>query len=396
MATALSTLAPTTRREAPPIDLEAEADLSRCGALKDFWYVACLSTELKTNRPLSRTLFGVRLVLFRDTHGQPVALRDRCLHRQACLSGGTVNVGNIRCPYHGWTYDHQGHCVDIPSLGPHLRGQVLDEHGHAKAGLRLSPREVGRIPNYPIREQDGLVYLFMGKETRTARSEPFPIPHSRGPGWCTYFMVTRFANGVTNLVENFMDVPHTVFVHRGWFRRQAWKRVEAVVRREHGSVHITYEEQQDRITGLGRLLNPLNQEMLHTDQYLIPNITRVDYTFGTRGGLVITSQVTPVGPTDSLVYTAISYRFPFDFPRQVLARVLRPLVAWYTRQVIQQDVAIMENQRVGLTSGSGGGWFVSTEADLPHANIEAYRTWLREGGNGDGPVDEVHRIAFWI
>jgi phenylpropionate dioxygenase-like ring-hydroxylating dioxygenase large terminal subunit len=396
MATALSTASPATRRESPPIDLEAEADLSRCGALRDFWYVTCLSTELNENRPLSRTLFGVRLVLFRDAHGQPVALRDRCLHRQACLSGGTVCAGNIRCPYHGWAYDPEGHCVHIPSLGPHQHGQVLDEHGHAKAGLRLSPRDVGRIHSYHTREQNGLVYVFMGKEVQTARSSPFSVPYYHDPGWRTYFMVTRFANGVTNLVENFMDVPHTVFAHRGWFRRQAQQRVEAVVRREHGSVHITYEEKKDRITGLGRLLNPLNQAMLHTDQYMIPNITRVDYTFGTRGSLVITSQVTPVGPTNSLVYTAISYRFPFDFPQQILARAMQPLVVWYTRQVIQQDVDIMENQRVGLTSGSRGGWFVSTEADLPHTDIEAYRTWLREGGKGDGPADEIRRIAFWI
>ena len=42
----------------PTVDLEAEADLSRCGALKDSWYVACLSTELTTRAPLARTLFG--------------------------------------------------------------------------------------------------------------------------------------------------------------------------------------------------------------------------------------------------------------------------------------------------------------------------------------------------
>lgn len=396
MATALSTVTPVTRRDVSPIDLEAEADLSRCGALRDFWYVACLSAELKTHLPLSRTLFGIRLVLFRDAHGEPIALRDRCLHRHACLSGGTVHAGNIRCPYHGWTYDRHGHCVGIPSLGPNQRGQVLDEHGHAKAGLKLSPGDVGRIHSYHTCEQDGLVYVFMGKDMQTARCSPFPVPYYHDPAWCTYFMVTRFANGVTNLVENFMDVPHTIFVHSGWFRRQAQKRVEAVVRREHGSVHITYEEKQDRLTSLGRLLNPLNQAVLHTDQYVIPNITRVDYTFGTRGGLVINSQVTPVGPTDSMVYTAISYRFPFDLLKQVLARAVQPLVTWYTRQVIQQDVDIMENQRIGLTSGSGGVGFISTEADLPHADIEAYRTWLREGGKGDGPADEIQRISFWI
>ncbi|MGZ3457268.1 MAG: aromatic ring-hydroxylating oxygenase subunit alpha, partial [Archangium sp.] len=50
----------------PAVDLEAEADLARCGALKDFWYVACLSTELASGKPLARTLFGTNVVLFRD------------------------------------------------------------------------------------------------------------------------------------------------------------------------------------------------------------------------------------------------------------------------------------------------------------------------------------------
>lgn len=38
-------LRPDPRAAERRIDLEAEADLGRCGALKDFWYVACLSTE---------------------------------------------------------------------------------------------------------------------------------------------------------------------------------------------------------------------------------------------------------------------------------------------------------------------------------------------------------------
>jgi phenylpropionate dioxygenase-like ring-hydroxylating dioxygenase large terminal subunit len=255
---------------------------------------------------------------------------------------------------------------------------------------------VGHITRYGTIEQDGLVYVFMGEDSRNARRSPFCVPYYHDPDWCTYFMVTSFQNGVTNLVENFMDVPHTVFVHKGWFRTRRQKRVSAVVQRENGSVRITYEQSEDRLTGLGRILNPFGDAMIHTDQYFIPNITRVDYSFGTRGGLVINSQVTPVGPTDSIVYTAISYRFPIELPKNLLARAMKPLVSWYTRQVILQDVDIMQNQRIGITGGPGGGRFMSTEADLPHADIEAYRTWLREDGEGDGPADEERRIAFWI
>ena len=43
---------PDPRAESRRIELEAEADLERCGALKDFWYVACLSSELKEKQVL--------------------------------------------------------------------------------------------------------------------------------------------------------------------------------------------------------------------------------------------------------------------------------------------------------------------------------------------------------
>ena len=136
--------------------------------------------------------------------------------------------------------------------------------------------------------------------------------------------------------------------------------------------------------------------MKHTYRFYVPNVTRVDYTFGSRSAFIINSQATPIGPLESLVYTAISYRLPLDFPRGLLARILKPLMHWYTRQVIEQDVAIMLVQRQGLINAPEGGQFISTEADLIHTDIEAYRSWLREGGQGNGPTSEKRRIFFWI
>jgi len=87
---------------------------------------------------------------------------------------------------------------------------------------------------------------------------------------------------------------------------------------------------------------------------------------------------------------------PFGGLGAVAARALRGLFKWYTTRVILQDVDIMRIQRDGLVGSPGGGVFVSTEADLLHADVEAYRTWLRSGGEGPGPADEKRRIAFWI
>jgi phenylpropionate dioxygenase-like ring-hydroxylating dioxygenase large terminal subunit len=376
------------------IDLEAEADLSRCGALKDVWYVACLSTELTAKTPRSRTILGTPVVLFRDSSGRPAALLDRCLHRNARLSAGATFDGKLGCPYHGWVYDETGACVEIPSLGPSQRGSLLGDDGHAHEGLSLRPCDVGRVRRFPTREQDGLVFVLMSGDEATARQPPHRVPHWNERGWTSYFMVTRFPNGVTNLVENFMDVPHTVFVHKGWFRNQRRTQVPATVERTSTSVLVTYEQAQDELTGAGFLLNPTGEPMVHTDHFLAPNVTRVDYLWGSRSGYVISSQVTPIGPLDSLVYTSIAYRLPFDVPGNLVARALRRFMFWYTTQVIGQDVDIMRVQREGFAAGPLS--FQSTEADLLHADIEAVRAWLREGGHGTGPGPASRRISFWI
>jgi hypothetical protein len=143
-------------------------------------------------------------------------------------------------------------------------------------------------------------------------------------------------------------------------------------------------------------MNPTGEPMVHTDHWFMPNVTRVDYLWGQRSGYVISSQVTPVSALESLVFTSISYRLPFDLPGNLVARGLRRFMKWYTTQVIGQDVDIMRVQNEGFTRARRGLEFVSTEADLLHADIEEVRGWLREGGEGPGPEATSRRISFWI
>jgi phenylpropionate dioxygenase-like ring-hydroxylating dioxygenase large terminal subunit len=386
---------------APPsdeaaVDFEREGRLATCGALKRFWYVACLSTELGRDKPVGRVILDVPLAFFRDGDGVARAMTDRCLHRAAALSAGVVVDGKLCCPYHGWTYDGGGRCVHIPSLGPSQRGARLSDVDHGHAGLKLAPENVGCLSTWPTLEQDGLVYVYLGGDPETALRPPFRVPHWNQPDWHVYFMVTSFDNGVTNLVENFMDVPHTVFVHEGWFRKPAATCVPATVERRDGSVVVTYRQADDKISGLGFLLNPKGAPMVHTDQFFIPNITRVDYLFGETSGFVINSQCTPVGPLSSMVYTAISFKLPVGPLSRPVGKILEPLIHWYTRQVITQDTDIMQVQKQGLSRGDQAVRFTSTEADLLHKDIELYRRWLVDGAVGDGPTDAIRGIEFWI
>jgi phenylpropionate dioxygenase-like ring-hydroxylating dioxygenase large terminal subunit len=342
--------------------------LKRCGRLRDAWYAAALSSELRADLPLGRRILERPLVLWR-ARGEAVALEDRCGHRGAPLSHGAVFDGLLGCPYHGWSYDSRGHCAAVPSEG---------------AG---APPPACRVPGLPVREQDGLVWVWMGEGRPDA--EPFPMPWWQVPGWGSYYMVTAFENEVTHLVENFMDVPHTTFVHAGWFRKPAHRRVRVVVERTASGVRVEYDLPDDRIGFSGRILNPRGAPTTHTDAFQMPSTTRVDYGFGPDRGFTITSTCTPRGPFDTLVYTLISYKLGW------LNRVAPLWLPWYTRQVIRQDVEIMRLQGRNLRR-FGATRFHSTAADLLHEHVEALRGHAESGQDGPAPAPRVDEVSFWI
>ena len=343
------------------------------GNLNESWYVAALSSQVTSKKPFASTVMEEPIVLFRDASGRPSALLDRCLHRNAALSGGDLFDGCIGCPYHGWTYNGSGECITVPSEGPSER-----------------PRVARRLERFPCVEQDGLVWVYMGDADQATKHEPFRFPHHGERDWRTYYMLTRFDGDVTDLVENFMDVPHTAFVHAGWFRKAAAaKPAEATVEGRSDSVHVEYFQREDSIGFTKWLLNPDGKPMTHTDRFFMPNVTRVDYMWGERRGFVITSQITPVTPTRALVYTAITFRFGMFNP---IARLLLPA---YTRIVIDQDVRIMANQTRNI-GRFGKRRFHSTEADAIHEAIEALRDHAQAGGVGPAPEPFSRRIRFWM
>src|SRR5262245_44231240 len=106
--------------------------------LEDYWYIAAPSSEL-LRRPIRRLVEGETLVVFRDSHGRPQALTDRCAHRGMALSGGKVVGECIECPYHGWQYDGDGRVRAVPALCadeplPELLQPPLGKEG--RGGLR--------------------------------------------------------------------------------------------------------------------------------------------------------------------------------------------------------------------------------------------------------------------
>ncbi|WP_127718386.1 aromatic ring-hydroxylating dioxygenase subunit alpha [Halobacteriovorax sp. HLS] len=340
------------------------------GQLKENWYIACLSKELK-KKPFKVKIYDELIVLFRTDKGVS-AQPDRCLHRYTNLSDGQIKDNCIRCPYHGWTYDKDGNVIDIPSEGPHRDNKVIHKN-----------------QTYSCIEQDGAIWIWMGKEAPTT-SPPWRFPKTSENGWINYFMVTDFENNVTHLAENFMDVPHTVYVHKNWFRNKSFTKVPFTVDVKDARVLVTYEQEKDEIGVLTKMiLNPYKKPMHHTDEFIYPNITRVDYMYGNDHGFIINSQITPVSDYQSRVYTYIAYKIVFG------GHILKPFINFYTRKVIEQDVEIMANQGPNLKHFNDHT-FRSTDADEVHIAIERLR---KLGVNDQKKVFEQSyqkKKEFWI
>jgi len=81
--------------------------------LRNYWYVAAFGHEVGRNL-LARTILGDKIVLYRTEGGSPIALANRCCHRQAPLSMGHLIGDTVECGYHGLVFDTSGECVRVP------------------------------------------------------------------------------------------------------------------------------------------------------------------------------------------------------------------------------------------------------------------------------------------
>ena len=77
--------------------------------------------------------------------GRVGALEPHCSHRGTSLEWGRVEEEGLRCCYHGWLYDTQGQCIDMPCETEEFRRRMDVWH-----------------PAYPTTEYGGLVFVYMG------------------------------------------------------------------------------------------------------------------------------------------------------------------------------------------------------------------------------------------
>jgi phenylpropionate dioxygenase-like ring-hydroxylating dioxygenase large terminal subunit len=164
--------------------------------LRRFWYPVMPEAKLDAGRPVPFRLLGQDIVLWRDASGAPAAVADRCPHRGAALSAGTVREGRLACGYHGWEFGADGRCLRVPQLHDPDRGMnrgAKPHHAATRYGWVWVALEepIAEIPDIPE-----------AADPRMRRIDEFHEP---------------WAVAGLRIMENSFDTAHFSYVHAATF-----------------------------------------------------------------------------------------------------------------------------------------------------------------------------------
>jgi phthalate 4,5-dioxygenase len=161
-----------------------------------YWQPAALSSELpeRDGAPVRVRLLGEDLIAFRDTQGRVGLVDAYCPHRRAPLFFGRNEESGLRCVYHGWKFDADGACVDLPSE---------PAESPMRAGIR--------IKHYPTVERGGVVWAYLGPP---AERPPEPdYEWTRVPGTHAHVSKSYQACNYLQGLEGGLDTAHVTFLH---------------------------------------------------------------------------------------------------------------------------------------------------------------------------------------
>lgn len=277
------------------------------------WYAVAHQADLSV--PTAVRLHELPVVL---VPGSPdvAAWVDRCPHRHAPLSQGSVRGGALTCPYHGWQFDQNGRCTHIPGL---------DAGEPDQRARRLSP--------VPVRVVDGVVWLAPDADVP---GEPLSLPIVGEAGVRTLRWCFRVDAPAVDAIENFLDPMHTHFVHSGLVRTEGRRRaVPVTVRGFDGGVEAVYRETQQS----GRIAQLFGADIVESyGRYVWPGVAQLGYRDGAGvEKMQITAAFRPT-PDGVAITAVVAGRAPWWLPGWLAGWLIAPPF----KRTVHQDRQMLE------------------------------------------------------
>jgi len=161
------------------------------------WLPVALSRELPEpdGAPIRVRVMGEDLVAFRATDGRVGLVEPGCAHRGANLFFGRNEEGGLRCIYHGWKYDVDGRCIEMPNV-------PADAAYHGKVSIKA----------YPTRESGEMVWAYLGPRERLPADLP-QIEAATLPASHRYVSKRLQMCNWAHSMEGALDTAHFSFLH---------------------------------------------------------------------------------------------------------------------------------------------------------------------------------------
>jgi len=166
--------------------------------LRRYWLPGLLSTEAPSpdSPPVRVRLLGEDLIAFRDTTGKVGLVANACPHRGASLFFGRNEEAGLRCVYHGWKFDTDGTCTDMPS-------EPAESNFKSKV----------RVNAYPTHESGGIVWTYMGPKEKMLPFRDFGTDELPEDKWRATKLLS-YCNFVQAMEGN-LDTSHVSYLHGG-------------------------------------------------------------------------------------------------------------------------------------------------------------------------------------
>lgn len=318
----------------------------------NFWFPVAYSDEL-TDSPIGFTLFGENLVVVRLA-GKARVFEDLCRHRGSALSLGKVVEGNeLRCAYHGWTYNAEGRVTRVP----------------AKEELSAAFANV-QVPSYPTHEVSGLIYTTLG----APKFPPPEIAELDDPSYqFLHLDVYEWDCSLPRRLENYFDFSHFAWVHDGVLGDSEEPRIHDYdvdrVRGELRFIAGPFVEFTDNVKNNPESATTDKVGIMKQYQVFMPNAMKLNSDAGVTEDYVLWVAIAPVGRKRTRCFTYVGRNYPgedADFRA-------------FAQTITDQDKPIVESQRPEELPADLSGELHVKGADL--GTLE-YRRWLLEIANG--------------
>ena len=163
------------------------------------WYALEYSEKLAAGDVKPLYYFGRDIVLFRTESGAAKVVDAYCPHLGAHLGhGGEVRGENIACPFHGWQFDGDGVCREVP-YAKQIPPKIVDTQ---------------TLGAYPVVERNKMIWAWYHPEGIAPSFEVDEFAEFHSPDWSDIDVYDWQIDTILQEAgENAADVAHFMYVH---------------------------------------------------------------------------------------------------------------------------------------------------------------------------------------